>query len=143
MAMVNDWIPLPEVPLLANRAEPYLVSESRLTEFISHVSKFHAGLVEADIADSKDVSDVVNKFKSVLPFPDWCGSSWDSIDDAFEELREGWSFPLVLMVQGIQPLLGTRPHLALEVVIRMSDISRAFSMVGDQFLVVYIGGSWG
>lgn len=85
---------------------------------------------------------MIDALKSVLPFPDWCASSWDSIEDAFEEIRQGWSFPLVIAVRGLRPTLETRPHLALEVVVRLSELARALSVAGDQLIVVYVADHW-
>ena len=38
--------------------------------------------------------------KAVLEFPDWCGSSWDSVDDCYEELHDAWQFPLLMIFRG-------------------------------------------
>lgn len=143
MAVVRPWFPLPAVPLLVDQAEPYLVPEPHLAEFLDYLSKVRARSVAVDVAAAHDVGDVVLGLKAVLPFPDWCGSSWDSIEDAFEELRHAWSFPLVVVVSGLLPLIEKRPHLGLEVVLRFSDLSRAFSVAGDQFFVTYVDRSWG
>jgi hypothetical protein len=97
---------------------------------------------EVNISDATYVGAVVDGLKGVLPFPDWCGSSWDSIYDAFEELHQSWSFPLVVAVRGLRSMLEVRPHLGLEVVIRLSELSRAFSTVGDQLIVLYIAECW-
>jgi hypothetical protein len=85
---------------------------------------------------------MIDAMKSVLPFPDWCASSWDSIDDAFEEIRQSWSFPLVIAVRGLRTILETRPHLGLEVVLRLSELGRAFSIAGDQLTVIYVADRW-
>jgi hypothetical protein len=142
MAMVSAWIPLPPAPLLVGRAEPYLVLEARLDDFRAYLASYRARSVDVEFGGAGDVAEVIGALKAVLPFPDWCGSSWDSIEDAFEEIRQGWSFPLVLVVHGLELLIGRKPHLALEVVIRMSGLSQAFSVAGDQLMVAYIGKNW-
>jgi hypothetical protein len=81
--------------------------------------------------------------KSVLPFPDWCGSGWDSIDDAFQELRALWPFPLVIAVQGLDALLARRPRVGLQTVIRFDDLSGSLSRVGAQLVVLYPADRWG
>ena len=141
--MVSAWFPLPSVPLLVDPAEPYLVLQSRLDEFRGYLSSARARSVDVEIASARDVADVVGALKGVLPFPSWCGSSWDSIHDAFEDLRQAWSFPLVVVVHGLKSLLDEKPHLGLEVVLRMSELSHAFSVAGDQLEVAYVGEVWG
>lgn len=143
MAVVSAWFPLPPAPLLVDVAEPYLVLESRLDDFRSYLSSVQAGSVDVEFGSACDVAAVVGALNTVLPFPEWCGSSWDSIEDAFEELRQTWSFPLVVVVHGLRSLIDRRPHLALEVVLRMSGLSRAFSVAGDQLMVTYVGSDWG
>lgn len=140
---MSDWISRPPAPLLVDAAEPYLVPESRLDELRSYLASAAAKVVDAQIGDAGDVAAVIGALKAVLPFPGWCGSNWDSIEDAFAELREGWSFPLVIVVHGLEPLLARKPHLALEVVIRMSGLSQAFSSAGEQLMVCYVGKNWG
>jgi hypothetical protein len=88
------------------------------------------------------VGAVIDSLKRVLPFPEWCGSSWDSIEDAFEEIRQGWDFPLVVAVRGLRSALELRPHLGLEVTIRLSELSRAFSISGHQLSVIYVAEGW-
>jgi hypothetical protein len=138
VALVSAWIPLPPTPVLVDPAEPYLVPEERFSQLIDYVTSVQAEIVEVDISAAVNVADVVSALKDVLPFPDWCGLSWDSMEDAFEELRQAWRFPLVLVVRGVQVLIGRRPHLGLEVVLRLSGLSRAFSIAGDQLLVTHV-----
>ncbi len=139
---MSAWITRPPTPLLVDAAEPYLVLESRLDELGSYLASAAATVADVEIGDAGDVAMVISALKAVLPFPDWCGSNWDSLEDAFEELREGWSFPLVIVIHGLEPLIARKPHLALEVVIRMSALSHAFSAAGDQLMVTYVGKHW-
>lgn len=139
---MSTWFPRPPAPILVDSAEPYLIPESRLDDFRSYVSSAHARSVDVDFGSANDVAAVIDALKTVLPFPDWCGSNWDSIEDAFEEIREGWSFPLVIVAHGLRPLIDRKPHLALEVVLRMSGLSQAFSAAGEQLMVTYVGKQW-
>ena len=140
---MNTWIPLPPAPVLADPAEPYLILESRLDDFRSYISAAPARSVDVDFGSTNDVTEVIDALKAVLPFPDWCGSNWDAIEDAFEDIRQEWSFPLVIVAHGLSSLIGRKPHLALEVVLRMSGLSHAFSVAGDQLMVTYVGKHWG
>jgi hypothetical protein len=142
VALVNTWIPLPPAPILVDAAEPYLIPESRLDDFRSYISSAPATSVDVDFGSTNDVAEVIDALKAVLPFPDWCGSNWDSIEDAFEDIREEWSFPLVIVAHGLDSLIRRKPHLALEVVLRMSGLSQAFSAVGEQLMVTYVGKHW-
>lgn len=139
--MVSKWFPLPS-QLLMDLAEPYLLSGSRLDEFRDYISSVQASSVTISLDDTRSASDVIDSFKSVLKFPDWCGSSWDSIEDSFEEIRQETDFPMVVIIHGLKALTETRPHLAFEVVLRLSELSQAFSAVGDQFMAVYVDNDW-
>jgi hypothetical protein len=141
-AVLSRWISLPPVPPLVDAAEPYLVEQTGLENLRSYLSSAGAKLVYVDLTAANDATDVVGALKASLPFPDWCGSSWDSIEDAFEEIRLLWSFPLALIAQGLKSLIERSPHLAMEVVLRMSSLSHAFSVAGDQLLVTYIDDGW-
>jgi hypothetical protein len=126
-AVLSRWIQLPSSPIVLERSEPLLAEEARLEEVVEFAQTDGATLVTVDIASSTDSRAVIDGMKAVLRFPDWCGSSWDSIEDAFEELRQAWSFPLVLVVRGLRRVLEDRPHLGLQVVIRLSQLAlRAF-----------------
>jgi hypothetical protein len=129
--------------LLVSRGEPYLVQESRLSEVRRYLFSVRATSVDVEIGGVNGVGAVVDALKVVLPFPDWCASGWDSIEDAFEEIRQGWSFPLVVVVHGLRSVLDKNPHLAFETVIRMSWLSHAFSTAGDQMMVTYVDRDWG
>lgn len=139
--VLSRWIQLPS-PIILERSEPLLAVESRLTELVEFAQNEGATLVTIDVTSATDPRTVIDGLKAVLRFPDWCGSSWDSIEDAFEELRQGWSFPLILVVRGLRSVLEDRPHLGLQVVIRFSELSHAFSVAGDQLAVVYVAESW-
>lgn len=135
---MSEWITPPGPPVLISRAQPYLVVPEMLGEFDHQVAERAAKRVEVDLASASAASDVISRLKEVLPFPEWCASSWDSIEDAFEEIREEWPFPLAVVVNGVDSLVARKPHLALETVLRVSELSHAFSVAGDQLLVVYV-----
>jgi hypothetical protein len=98
--------------------------------------------VEIDVNEAASTLDVIGALKNVLLFPSWCGSSWDSIDDAFDDIRAGWSFPLAVVVHGLRSLFERDPHLALEVALRLHELANAFSAAGEQFLAVFASESW-
>jgi hypothetical protein len=123
--------------LFVDRAEPYLVPNDHSLGLMNYMKSQGAEWVEAELSAANDTADVVSALKAVLVFPDWCGSSWDSIEDCFEELREAWTFPLALLVHGVQGLIHERPHVALQAVLRLSALSHAFSIAGDQLVVAY------
>lgn len=127
---------------MLERSEPYLVVDARLAELRDFAKSVEASYATVDVTEAEDAGAVIDSLKRVLVFPDWCGSSWDSIDDAFEELRQAWRFPLILTVEGLRSLIGRRPHLAMQVVLRLSELSHAFSIAGDQLAVVYVAESW-
>lgn len=141
--MRSTWISLPPPPVLVAKSEPFLVPAERLPELVRYVRSGHANSVAVDLAGAEAVADVILALKGVLPFPDWCGNSWDSVEDAFEDLREAWSFPLVLVVTGLQSLVEHNAHLGLQTVLQLGRLSSGFSVAGDQFVVTYVvHGSW-
>jgi hypothetical protein len=94
------------------------------------------------VAEADHSSRVIEAMKAVLEFPDWCASSWDSIDDAFEELHEAWKFPLLMIFRGFDELLAAHRHLALQTTIQIHDLKDAFAKDEDQLIVVFEGESW-
>ncbi|TFC22110.1 hypothetical protein E3O55_19025 [Cryobacterium sp. MDB1-18-2] len=138
MAIVSQWIDLPRALLAAGPAEPYLVTEERSSELFEFLNAAGATWVTVDVASAAGTGAVIDALKSRLPFPDWCASSWDSLENAFEEIRQSWSFPLVIVFRGLCSALETRPHLGLEVVVRLSELCQAFSVAGDQVTVIYV-----
>ena len=131
---------LPASPLVVSRATPLLVDTARLDELRRWFKRAHQ--VEIDAARAERPADVIDALKGVLEFPDWCGSSWDSIDDAFQELHAAWRFPLLLVVRRFDHLLGAQPHVALNAAIHLDDLRAGFSEAGSQLIVVFEGASW-
>ena len=138
---MSDWITLPSPPLL-HPSVPLLIQSTDVDDLRQVLAEHDSSLLEVDVSEAISAADVIGALKGVLPFQTWCGSSWDSVDDAFAEIRDGWSFPLVTMAHGLRPLLDRAPDLALESVIRLHELSGAFSAGGDQFVVVFAAGSW-
>jgi hypothetical protein len=138
---MSNWIPMPP-PLLPKPSAPLLVESDRVEEFRHYFDSHGAERVEIDIAGATGTVDVIDAMKGVLAFPSWCGSSWDSIDDAFAEIHTAWRFPLVMVVHGLEALLDRRRHVGLETVLRLHELQQAFSTAGDQFVVVFSGAGW-
>ena len=137
---MSRWIDVPSPPLVVSRAAPLLVETARLPELRKWFKR--ADQVDVDVSGVIDSAGVIDGLKAVLPFPDWCGSSWDSIDDAFQELHDAWSFPLLLVVRDFDRLLREHQHVALNATIGLDDLSTGFSEAGDQLIVAYAGVSW-
>ena len=116
---MSRWIDHPSPPLVVSRAAPLLV-ETRLPELRKWFKRAHQ--VDVDVSGVIDTAGVIDGLKAVLPFPDWCGSSWDSIDDAFQELHDAWSFPLLLVVRDFDRLLREHQHVALNATIGLDDL---------------------
>ena len=136
--MTTKWIALPESPTLAATSPPYLVTAGEGANLQRYLASAGASVVEVDIGDGRSVVDVLGVLKEVLPFPSWCGSSWDSVHDAFSELRAAWPLPLAIIVAGLPRLLAEAPHLALNTVLGLSQLVEEFSITGDQVLVFYL-----
>lgn len=139
---MRRWIELPQRLLAGGPAEPYLVQSERLSDLRGFAIDHGATWVDLAMAGVLDSGGAIRELKTVLPFPEWCASSWDSVADAFEEIRGSWTFPLVIAVHGLRHALETHSHVGLEVVIRLSELARAMSVEGDQLIVFYVDSGW-
>lgn len=141
--VVGRWVPVPSALLTRSAGEPYLTVSSALDEWSAFARVEAVTLRRVDLAAAGSVFEVIETLKAVLPFPRWCGSGWDSVDDAFEEILGDWRFPMILVVSGGPTCWARDPHLLLQTVLRLSELSHAFSVAGEQFVVVYAADSWG
>lgn len=139
---MTAWTPAPSPPVVHARSSPILVARGQLEALRRYAEDAEVRYVEADVSGVVDTVDLIGVIRSVLPFPAWCGSGWDSIDDAFDELRAAWTFPLLLVLTGYDELLARHQHLALEASLRLHELSEAFSRVEAQFMVAFEGRSW-
>jgi hypothetical protein len=137
LAVTSKWIALPGSPTLEEPSEPYLVREGESASLRQYLASTGASVVDVGIGDARSLVDVVGALKEVLPFPSWCGSGWDALDDAFPELHTAWAFPVVIVVAGLPQLMVEMPHLALNTVLGLSRLCEEFSIAGDQVLVFY------
>ena len=137
---MSRWIDYP--PPGYARTPPLLVEANQLDDFAAYFEKAGANRVDVVVANAVDSFGVIEALKAVLPLPEWCGSSWDSIEDAFEELRAAWSFPLLMVLCSFDRLLADHTHLALETTIRLHDLEHAFSVAGEQLILAFEGVSW-
>jgi hypothetical protein len=137
---VSRWIDIPSPPVVHSRPYPLLVETRRRDELLQHYRGAHH--VDLDVGGADHTSRVVEAMKAALEFPDWCASSWDSIDDAYEELGELWPFPLLMIFRGFDRLLEAHQHLALETTIQVHELRRAFSQDEKQLIVVFEGERW-
>lgn len=139
---MTAWTPGPLPPVVLARSSPMLVASGQLEALRRYAEDAGLRYVEADVSGAADTVGLIGAIRSVLPFPEWCGSGWDSIDDAFDELRTAWTFPLLLVLTGYDELLTRRQHLALEASLRLHELSDAFSRVEEQLMVAFEGRSW-
>ena len=135
--MSSPWLPLPGVPPLLTRTPPLLFEADRELDIRTELESAGARLSTIDLGVVTTDFDFFAQLRTVLVFPDWCGSGWDPIEDAFEEIRASSSFPCFVVAHGLQHLLRRELHLGLEIVIRLSELQAAFALAGDQFVVVY------
>lgn len=135
--MGERWIPLPGVPPLLSASAPLMIRPVSADAVRSELSSAGARLSELSLGSVTTTVELFEQVRKILVLPEWCGSGWDSVDDAFEEIRAASSFPCVVLVQGLQELFARDPHLALEIVVRLSELEGAFAASGDQFAVIY------
>jgi hypothetical protein len=137
---MSTWLQLQGESWCAGNSAPRAIERHSLDSALVRLRELGATVSLLDVGAATSAWDVVVSVKQVLPLPDWCGAGWDSIDDAFEELRQGLSFPTAVVVTGVARLLDAHLRVGLETVVRLSELERAFSIAGDQFLVFYVGG---
>lgn len=135
--MAERWIPLPAVPPLLSTSAPLMVPTAASDAVRAHVSSAGARLGDLSLDHVTTTVEFFEPLRQILSFPEWCGSGWDSVDDAFEEIRAASSFPCFVLVNSIQELFSREPHLALAIVVRLSELQGAFATSGDQFVVIY------
>ncbi|MBX3077828.1 MAG: barstar family protein [Salinibacterium sp.] len=141
--MTSKWVQLPKWSTRTERGEPFLIHASELDEVHKHFVSNGATVVNVTIAEAQTLAAIIGTLKHVLAFPEWCGSNWDSLDDAFAELRKAWPLPLVVVVDGLSRVLVEHPHLALNTVLGLSRLSEAFAVAGDQVVMLYVADRWG
>lgn len=135
--MDHAWISLPSVPPLLSTSAPILFLVDQASRIREEFLSSGARVAHIDLSAIGTNADFFDQLRKVLVFPSWCGSGWDSVDDAFEEIRAESSFPCVVLFRGIQDLLRRNIHLGLEIVIRISELQGAFSIAGEQFIIAY------
>ena len=137
---MSTWLQLQGESWCAGTSAPRVIERHALDSALARLRDLGATVFLLDVGAATSAWDVVISLKQVLPLPEWCGASWDSIDDAFEELRQGLGFPTAVVITGGARLLDAHLRVGLETVIRLSELERAFSIAGDQFLVFYVAG---
>lgn len=118
------------------------MENERLGELQAFAEKSRAQYVEVDVSSATDTITLIGAIRGILPFPSWCGSGWDSIDDAFNELRSTWPFPIFLVLRGYSELLASNQQLALEAMLRLCQLEGSFSKAEAQLIVAFAGDSW-
>jgi len=143
VVVVKKRVDVPAAPFFKDRTQPLLIQTSALDRLRTFARAEGMTMRNVDIASAGSAMDVIVGLKAVLPVPAWCGSSWDSFDDAFEEIRSGLKFPEILVLWGGLTCWSRNQHVFLQTVLMLATLSDAFSSAGDQFTVVYAADSWG
>jgi hypothetical protein len=131
--MTHEWLQ----PPLTDLAQPYVASFTEKQRLDNFFSESGATLVEFDLTEIRTITDWFVQMRRSLPYPDWAGGGWDSLDDAFQEVAESWPFPLVFSFVGIASPTGDDLRVLLEVTLRIGELQRNMSMVGRQLIPVY------
>jgi len=139
--MTTEWIDISDSTIV-RRGEPDLIETHAVRALRSLFHRQKGTVVEIDLSGVESSISVVHALQEVLPFPDWCGSSWDSIDDAFVELTEMWKFPLLVLVRGLPELLATHTHVGLNAVLMFSALTASFGRAERQVQFVYLADGW-
>ncbi|MEO7122569.1 MAG: barstar family protein [Lacisediminihabitans sp.] len=119
-----------------DKGEPYFLRDKDLSRLNGLVGD--EGMVaRIDVAEVSTSASIVATMKAALPFPEWCGSGWDSVYDAIPDLIELWNFPIVLVVDGIDALWTRSPQLLMQTSIRLAELSDILGREKKQVLIVY------
>lgn len=138
----SRWVQFHDSPLLPERSEPYLIEARNVPALTEYLIASGAIVKQMSFRNVSTRVEVFDRLRDILVIPDWCGSSWDSLFDAFQEILVGNQFPLFLIIDGFADALTHNTHLALETAIRLSETSRAFSAAQAQFEVIYSAQVW-
>lgn len=137
---MSSWIPAPS--FMVKPSAPFLLDAERVGEFRAHVARHDGDFAAVDVSVARSSNGLLEAVRGVLAVPAWCGNSWDSIDDAAEEIEAELDFPYALCLLAFDVLLVSHPALALETVVRMSELQQSFSANGNQLMVVFVGRCW-
>jgi hypothetical protein len=86
---------------------------------------------------ARDSSDVVTAIDSVLPLPDYCGATWDSLLDVVDDVAVTWSFPVLLLVSGIDVVMRDAPEFAAEMIYRTMQFADGVAFKDVQFEILF------
>ena len=136
----SNWILLP-AELLLGRGAPIVAAVEHACELAQRLAGNEVRIVDIDLSAVPDEIELFLRLKGELPFPEWCGNNWDSVFDAFEELKSGWTFPLAFLIRGLERFIGVQPAVALRAVISLAQLSDGLGSDGKQLVVVYVMGS--
>ncbi|MFT4036159.1 MAG: hypothetical protein QM679_11355 [Patulibacter sp.] len=132
---MTEWI---ETPPASSATPLQIVSSCDVDEYATATAAAGLKVVRIDAGDATSSEALIEDLRQVLAFPEWCASRWDSIEDAFEDLRELWEFPLALIIDGYDRLTISNQPLALELALRFYDLVQSFGVAGDQFVVTLV-----
>lgn len=70
----------------------------------------------AEISESRESSHIAEAIGKKLWLPEYCGSTWDSLLDVADDVQVTWSFPLALILEGVDAVMLTSPSFAAETI---------------------------
>ncbi|MFC4949614.1 barstar family protein [Pseudonocardia sp. GCM10023141] len=110
--------------------EPHLLTEAALTTLLTAARAHGVRVGRISIGAAANDVDIFDALRTVFTFPDYCGSGWDSFDDASDDIAEDTEFPLLMVVDGAFPLLARDPHRALHFLLNAADEARRWTAEG-------------
>lgn len=135
---MSEWVQLRDESWVDSVAPPRVMVASAVGEGVQRLGHLGVKVHIMEVGHAASTFDVVTELRRVLPLPTWCGSSWDSVDDAFEEMRHRLIFPAALIVDGASILIDSNLRLGLETVVRLNELERAFAVASEQMLVFFV-----
>ena len=96
-------------------------------------------VVEVDVSTVSSSVDLFILLKQVLWFPDFFGSGWDSMNDALDELSEGWPFPLLLVMRGVTRMMANNVTYAFDAVVTLDVYETTLTNRGLPIRIVWEG----
>ena len=126
-----------ESGVVAESESTVVLGDDEAVAFVARHEDVGWNVVHIDVSAVNSTIDFFVALKEVLWFPSWCGSNWNSFDDASQELGEAWAFPMLLVISGLREMLTNDLHVGLHNLVLLDENARGFSSEGAPFKVAY------
>ena len=97
-------------------------------------------LVRIDLASVSEKDQLLERFASLLAFPQWFGHNWDALEDCLTDLSWRAGDRRVLLIEGFENLRAHRPDDFGVLVDILASSAQYWSERGRPFFAVFLDG---